>query len=339
MKENKKPFYKRLIESIKDFDKYEEFVTEDISEGFKYFLKLTLLLSFFVAIAFTIKTGQVMDKAIGYLKNDAPYFRYENKELTVDSKDAIIYENSGNMDGIVIIDTEELTEEKNAEYDKKFALYNNGILLTKDKVTVKSASFKENITQTYEEILNTHGIENFNKNTIKEYFSNSKMISIYITIFITLLISFIIVYLLELIIEAITPMIFGFISSRIVGLKLKFQNILNITVHAMTLSVILRIIYIMVNIMTGFYIKYFDTMYITIIYIYIITAIFIIKSNLIKQQMELMKIIEEQKNVREEIRQRENEDKEDEKKEEQDEKSKGKKEEDNNIGKEANGEV
>ena len=90
--------------------------------------------------------------------------------------------------------------------------------------------------------------------------------------------------------------------------------------------------------------QYFYIVYTTITYIYIITAILLIRSNLIKQQIQLMKIIEEQEKVKEELKQQEEEpkekkeDKKEEKQEEQ-EKKEEKKKEDGKIGNEAKGEA
>lgn len=337
MEKSKEPFYKKVISSIKDFDKYQEFATEGTSNALKYFFKLTLLLSIVVAIAFTIKTGQNINKGIAYIKNDSPYFKYENGNLFVDSNEGIIYENSEEFNGVIIVDTNDISEEKMAEYKKKLALYNNGILLTKDKITVKNEMLNEEVNQSYEEVAKKYDVEKFDKNTIIEELKTSKIVAMYISIYVLLFIVFAMLYILELLMEAILPMIFGYISARIIGLKLRVSNIFSIAVHAMTLPVLLYMIYIIVNLSTGFYIKYFNTMYVTIMSIYIITALFIIRSNLIKQQIELMKIIEEQKNVKEEIKER---DKDQETDKEDKEKEKEKKEDkDNNIGKEANGEV
>jgi Sec-independent protein translocase protein TatA len=82
-----------------------------------------------------------------------------------------------------------------------------------------------------------------------------------------------------------------------------------------------------VNLFTGFTIKYFEIAYNAIAYIYIITAMLMIKSDLIKQQIEVGKIVEEQKKVREEKKEQENKEKEDKKpKEDKKEKKKDKEE-------------
>lgn len=342
MEELKEPFYKKIIASIKDFDKYQEFATQNVNSGIKYFLKLLLLLTIVAAVTFTVKAGQTITQTVNYLRNESPNFKYEDGTLDVDSSEAIIYEDSNNFNGIIIVDTNsEISEEKLSEYKKKFALYNNGILILREKITVKNELINEEVTQTYKEIFTHYNIGNFDKENIVSYITTSKMITVYASIFLSLVLVFAMLYLLELLLEAVTPMIFGYIAARFIGLKLKASNMFNITVHAMTLSVVLRIFYIIINVATGFYIKYFDTMYITLIYIYVITALFIIRSNLIKQQIELMKIIEEQKNVKQEIKEQDNREKENnEEKEEKDKpKKEDKEEKDNNIGKEANGEV
>lgn len=100
------------------------------------------------------------------------------------------------------------------------------------------------------------------------------------------------------------------------------------SVYALTLSIILYMIYIIANLFIGFTVKYFEIAYNAIAYIYITTAMLMMKSDLIKQQMEVGKIIQEQKKIREEKQQEENEEqpKDERPKEEGKEKKKNKKE-------------
>ena len=70
-----------------------------------------------------------------------------------------------------------------------------------------------------------------------------------------------------------------------------------------------------VNILTGYTIKYFDVLYMAITCIYVIAAILIIRSDIIKQQIELSKIMQEQEKVRQEMARREQEKQEEEEKE------------------------
>ncbi len=351
MEKEKSFFFKDIIASIKDFDKYQEYANHNLSKGIKYFLKLTLLLVIVISVAFTIKIGSTFNNTINYLKSDSPYFKLENDKLYVEAQDGLVYDNIEGFNGLLVIDTrEDISEEKMKEYKDKLVLYDNGIIALQDKLILRNMLLEGETTLTYKEIKEVYQIPDFTKEQVVEYFSGWQLFSIYISICIMLILIFFMTYILQLLIQAVAPMLFGYLTGRIMGLKLKATNIFNITVHAMTLSVILRGIYIIVNLFTGFYIQYFDIMYITIIYIYIVTALFIIRSTLIKQQIELMKIIEEQENVKTEIQEEKDKKKEEqEKKEKQEEnkklkdkeekKEKDENEEDNNIGEEANGEV
>ena len=339
MEKKTEPFLKKLIASIIDFDKYQEFAVQSLSEGFKYFLKLTFLVVIIITISFTVKVGQTINSGINYLKNDSPYFKFEDNILTVEAEDGLIFDNIEEFQGIIIVDTkQDLSEEKLEEYNKKLSLYSNGIIILNDRLILRNELVEGETIQTYKELAEERNIGNFDKNDVAEYFSTKTIIMIYISIFISLLIVFFMTYLFGMIIESILPMILGYLLGRTMGLKLKATNVFNITVHAMTLSALLRAIYMAVNLATGFYIQYFDIMYVTIIFIYIVTALFIIRSTLIKQHIELMKIMEEQKKVKEEIKENSEKPKEQEKKEDKDEKKEEKKEE-GNIGKEVEGEV
>ena len=94
--------------------------------------------------------------------------------------------------------------------------------------------------------------------------------------------------------------------------------------YALTLSIILYMIYIALNVLTGFYIRLFDIAYNAISYIYIATAILMIKSDLTKQQIEVTKIVEVQKQIQEEKEQETEEEKPNRKKKEEEDENKDK---------------
>lgn len=342
MGENKDPFYKVALTSIKDFDRYQEFATEDIQRGIKYFLKLILIFSIVLAIAITVKVGMSVNHGITALKDENLTITFQNNQLSVNNGDSIIIDNEKDFPGIIIIDTSETDENKWEEYNKKIGLYENGILILKDKILLKNSMIDTQISQTYEEIAKQYNIGDFTKDEVIEKITKQQW-TIYLSLWITLCISFFIIYMTYSLLDCIIPILMGYFIARIMGLKLKLGSLFNITVHALTLPILLNVVYMIVNLFTGFYIEYFYIMYTAILYIYLVTAIILIRSNLIKQQMELMKIIEEQKNVKEEIRKQDEKEEQDKEKEgpsteEKEEKDKEEKK-DNNIGKEAKGEV
>ena len=115
--------------------------------------------------------------------------------------------------------------------------------------------------------------------------------------------------------------IFGWITATLAKIRMKFSAIYSMAIHSLTLSMILNICYIIVNYFINFKIRYFETAYVVIAYIYIAATIFILKDDLIKRMQEVERIRQEQKKVKEEIKEQE-EPKEDEKEEKKKEKDK-----------------
>ena len=102
----------------------------------------------------------------------------------------------------------------------------------------------------------------------------------------------------------------GLIINIIIRTTFKFKPIFKISVYAMTLPVILYLAYIVANIIWGTTIKYFETGYNAISYIYLITVLLMMKSDIIKNTQELQKVLDEQKKVREELQREKQEEKE-----------------------------
>ena len=128
--------------------------------------------------------------------------------------------------------------------------------------------------------------------------------------------------------DSISLSIMGYFVCKITRFKMNIKEIYNVAVHCLTLPIILNIAYILLNLFTGFKILNFSIMYIIIACIYLIAAILIIRDDINKRNIELMKIIEEQAKIRLEIKKRELEKKQQEEKEKV--KKKDKKEEKKN---------
>lgn len=187
----------------------------------------------------------------------------------------------------------------------------------------------------YKDIGNIYGISEFGKEDILKFIDNNNNITLYINFFIISTIYMFLLYFISTILDVIMLAILGAIVSRIMGIKIRFKATFNMGVYALTLPIILNLIYIIVNSFTGFEVRYFNWMYTTISYIYMIVAILMIKADFINKQAELMKIIEEQEKVRQEIQERENKKKEEESKKQNDNK-KDKPEENKNVNKKKN---
>ncbi len=290
----KMSFFKRVLISIKDFDKYKIFVIEKLGKSIKYAFILALILMIFIAASFTVKYGSIIDNTLNYIKQDLPDFTYENGNLNFNIDEPLVLENGESQKNIsykVIIDTKEVSQEKIDEYKQKIGLYNYGIVILKDKLIINSSLVSQTIEQNYKELGEKYGIvESFNKQNMIDYINSYNIVSIYVQIFILLYIYLFASYFITMLLDAILLAILGIITSRIARVQIKFSGLYSIGLHALTLPIILNVIYIIVNTFTGFYIKYFDIMYTTVSYIYIVAAILSMKSDLIKQQIEIGKI-------------------------------------------------
>ena len=157
------------------------------------------------------------------------------------------------------------------------------------------------VTYSYEDIAKGYGIIEFTKEDVINYVEGMNIISLCASVYFIIFIYLFIIYFITIFMDVLLLSVLAYIVSRMSRIRLKFAPSFGIAVHGITLSVILNLIYIVVNLFTGFEIKYFGLMYSTISYIYVIVAILMIKTDFIQRQFELMKLAQEQEKVREEM--------------------------------------
>lgn len=157
----------------------------------------------------------------------------------------------------------------------------------------------------------------YDSKTLEAMFVIACMISIFISYFIITLV------------DIVTLSIFGVVTCFFTKISMKYRAVFNMSVYAITISVILRLVYEGLLLLADFKIKYFNIMYTSVAYICLAAAIFMIRSDLIKQQIELMKVIEEKKQKAIDDEQNEKKDEEEKRKEKPKEKKKKDEEQEN----------
>ena len=178
-------------------------------------------------------------------------------------------------------------------------------------------------------------ITEFSKQSVIDYINSGRIINLYISIFLTVFIMSFLIYLLTAISNTIIVSCFGYLATLFARIKMRYVAIFNMSIYALTLSSILNILYIAVNIFTEFNMKYFNVMYMSVAVIYLATAILILKSDLIKKQMDLIKLAEAEAIIKKEQEDKEQEEKDEKEKEERRKKDKEeeqKEKEENNVG-------
>lgn len=344
-KTKKQGFFKSIKNSIFNFDSYQDFALEEMKRGIFYFLKLAILFSVIIAIVFSVLQVVVtIPNAKNFIASDIPDFSYLNGILDVKSDETVTIDNIADQ-VLIIADTKDLDETKINEYKDKINLYDIGVLVLKDKIYLKNSYAGTGLQEIpMSDIGSIYGKNEFTKQDIVNDINSINMISLCISLAFTVFLGFFITYLIMSILDIIILALLSNIVAMLLRVRMKVSALVNISVHAMTLPIILLLIYAIVLMTTGFEIKYFNIMYRGIAYIYVITAVFLIRQNLIKQQMELTTIVQKQKELKQQLEEKEKEQQEPKEKDEQkdkkeDESNDKKEEKDNNVGKEANGEV
>jgi hypothetical protein len=323
MKQKKENFFKRLKNAVTNFDKYREYADEKVSVATKYILKLVLIFSIIIAVSLTIRTALELNRVIESFRESCPDFKIENNSLVMqeENNNFTISDSSNTLCLIINSEKQSLTEIEEANN------YQSIIAILKDKIVLRN-SFSMESSTTYEQLGETYELNNITKQGILSYITSENIAKLFLTLIIIFTIYMFIEYLIQILLDIIILSIIGFLFSRIIGIKFKYKQIFNMSVYAITLSFLLYIIYVVVNIFTGFIINYFEVAYNAIAYIYIMTAMMMIKSDLTKEKVMVGKIVQEQKKVREENKtEEENRDEEDKKEEKQKEKKEKKRKE------------
>ena len=305
MQNKKVGFFARIKKSIFKFDEYEKFMEESLGKAFKYFFKLILMLSLFVTIALTYNTIKNVNKTVSQFKNEFPEFEIVDGTLNVASENAFeLYVEEYNLQ-FIMDDTKENYEEND---------YENSISLLKNSMVMEMDGYKQEIGY--------NDIGDISKQTIIDSMKRKELIAFYAVMFLVMLLVNFIAYSIVIFFDVVTLSILALIINLFIKTKFKYKDLVKLSIYAITLPIILYMLYLVANIIFGTTIKMFDYAYDAISYIYVITVMFMLKSDAIKNTQELQKVIEEQKKVKEELEREKQEEKERQEEKEQEEKEK-----------------
>ena len=321
-KELKKGFFKKVWYSIDKIEKYAELSAEGLKSALKYLAMLILVIGVIAAASTIYKTSLVVNKISQYIDQKLPNLTYSENTLKVENSEAIIDENE--EFGKIIVDTNTDDEQQINKYVSDVKDEENAVIILKNKLILKTSGVSGSANYNYEDLFGQMGITEFNKQQLVDYLKGSTMFKYYANLFLTLFIYAFAVYLINTLFYIIIISMVGFLATMILKLKIRFVAVFNMAVYSITLPTILNIIYIIVNTFYKYAISYFDVMYVMISTIYILAAIFMLKSEFNKKQGEVQKIVEVEKEVKEEQKQEEENNKEDTKKSEKKETKKKK---------------
>lgn len=319
------PQFKKIWYSITKFEKYPEMATEGVGRAFLYLLVLILMFSIIFVFALLIKFNFLSKGAISFIETNFEQINYQNGELTVNTKNENITTDIANF----VINTKKLTDEQTKAYENRSSFAKVEVILLRDKAILKNEDNVLNIN--YKDILEKLEIYQFDKSDVVSLLQNEiNSPKAYVVYGIIMTIYLFIAYFIAALFDVLILSFFGWITTIFAKIQIRYRAIFNMAVYAITLSTVLRLVYFVIRLFTNFEIKYFDLMYTAISFICLAAAIFMIKSDVIKQQLELMKVIEIKKQQK--LQDEENT----EEKEEKEEKEKKETDKEENNGKDNN---
>jgi len=328
----KTPFFKEVYNGIVKFENYGKYAIENIGATIKYLILITLLSAILSATFSLYGIINRLNNFFDFYEREITDLQYSEGILSINNGESLNIYTEGRGLGEIIVDTSDLTDEKISEYEQ--SLSNNsttGVIVLKDKVIVVGNTL---VTHLYTELL---GDETYNKESITKIYDQNKTPIILVT-FITSFFAEFIIVLSDVLIWAMMLAVLAYTVARISHIRLTFKSAISLAIHGQTLSIILQLIYKLLIELCNFEIKYFSFMYITVATIYVVTAVFMIKSDLImdhiqsvlekkKREIEAKQKKEEEEKQklreREEKRQQRRKEREEEKKKSEEEKTSG----------------
>lgn len=312
--EVKMSFWKKLKISVFGLEEYQKLVIQKTSNTIFYIVILMLIFASFLSLAITYKFTNKVINIKKYIEANIETLEFNNGKLLIEEKENS-QENKIFEEKIIINTKEEITNEQINEYEEKLKGYYSGIIILQDKIIVKSNTTEILTTISLSDISNKFNLVKLDKQDLVNFLSENNVYYLYVTFYIVMFIYLFIVYLSTVLLDAVLYSVFGYITGLVSNLRIRYKNVYNIAIYSLTLPIILNLVYMIINILTGYTIKYFSILYVAITCIYIVAAILIIRSELIKKQIELSKILAEQEKVKQELEEKERQKKEEEEKE------------------------
>ena len=318
-------FFRRVKTAIVDFEGYQNFISENLSKAIKYFLMITLIFSIIITICITIPFINLIMQFFEYVKNDMPNFSIKDNVLVLESEEPAIFKNDDLS--LFIYVYPKLDKEKIDEIYIENKEFKNGVIFAENQFFVKLEATAASISYDYNTILDSLRTDEITKQWVENYYNSSGYINLFIGLILFVLLYMFLTYIIVNLSNSLILAVLSFITAKIYKVNLNYKKSFILSIYALTLPILLNILYVLINNFTGFQIEYFQVMYNIISYIYIVTVILMMRTDLNKTGSDLIKIEEEVKKEKEEISIDESYEKEDKKKKEEKsaEKNKGKK--------------
>lgn len=212
-------FFNQVKESVIDFKFYKHIKDNRFAKSFLYLLLLLLIIYSMLTVRNYLLVKSIMEQAASSLRESVPEFQLENGKFSFEGEMPFYISNSN--EAIFAIDTTGALDENSLQGTT------TGILITEDAMHLKS-----NIQQ---QTLNFSEMKDskFNKSDLIELLPK---LSWWVLVF--MLISFVFVVAGQVLFAVILAMI-GLIISSSLNIDLKYKHVLNFSIYALTLPMLI----------------------------------------------------------------------------------------------------
>jgi hypothetical protein len=215
-------FFIQMRESVIDFKFYNSIKNNRFSKSFVYLLLLFLIIYFINGTRTFIATRIAVDELVAGMSTSIPEFRLENGEFSFEGE--MPYYISSSTDEAFVIDT---TGQVSESILKDVS---SGILITKNMLYVKRSEIE---TREFS-LTELEGIT-LTKAKVLEFLPKLSWI-----VFILIAFGFIFVLGWKLL-NAVILALLGLIISAVMKRRLKYGNLLNISIYALTLPMLIQL--------------------------------------------------------------------------------------------------
>ena len=299
VKDKKLNFFKKVWYSIDKIEKYSELSAEGLHKAISYFFTLIMIIAITSSVITVYKTSLEVKEIAQYINEKAPDFSFSDGIIKTESDEAVIDDNF--EFGKIIFDAKTESEEQINKYTNELNEESNAVIILKDKMIVKGLGTQGSSTYNYKDLVEQSQIKEFTKQELIDYMKSSKIAPLYMNLAIVLFIYAFVIYLSNTLFYVVAVSIVGYLSTLILKLRIRYIAVLNMAMYSITLPILLNTVYLIINAIFKFEVIYFDLIYILVSSIYMIAAIFILKSEFNKKQGQVQKIIEVQEEVKKEI--------------------------------------
>ena len=292
MEEKKKlNWFQRFYMAVFKIEDYHKFFEEKWTKALGYFTILSLIVALLFGVISSLDFSGLFERGYSFFKT-LPEFEYKDEALT-ENVYASGYDEEFNA--FFVMDTSkdytefsEITEKVKEEYGDNYI--DSGIKVLVYKTTTFCDYYGEIIKLNYAENLDMQGITSFSKTELIDILENGGKNQIYIFYYIyAAVVNFVSIFttfILDIIMLAIFADIVGMLVCKV---KIRFREGFTLGIYAVTLPIVISLIYSIINYFTGFYMEYISYMTLIIEYVYVVAVIFMIKTDRMKLQEELIK--------------------------------------------------